>query len=223
MLQSNQGNLPITSLLTNLDATNATLGTFEIRVLESEAFPPPISQHIESDAFRTTLQMMIRNYLAELELIPRLNVSALLGALGPVVGMEAASQILDQVIVIGCDVNQYTTSDNTSITTYGDPNLLTDISEGRDIAIWTNPVAVPIVVEEWKHRITQAAGQQGVWFDPPLTFAPEEGHIHLSTGAHNPDGSATISLNAKPRIGPLPKPPERWELTDFYEEQYDFG
>ena len=204
-------------LLFNLQAGSATIRNLKLDILSGGPYSPGIQSLLESPLFQGLVQTILQNFLGGISLFPSLNITSLIQAIGPVADVPVPSRILDNLLTFGIDVSNFKTPDGTTINTTGDPNLLSDITRGADIGIWTNPAVIPIIVGPMQTGIATAAGNQGVIFSPDITL--EEGHFHIAGEASNEDGSATISLNAVPTIGMPSPPPPSYE--EYYDQQYD--
>ena len=149
---------------------------------------------LDSFLFRTALENQLRAQLeAQGALVPPLTVSFL----GPIVtasNIRLCPRLFDGVLVIGLDLTGGT------IQTAGDPTQLTDVSGGRSLGMWINPVAVPLTLAAAHSRIRDAVAKQGASLDS-LTITLEDGCFHISGSASKTGGSITFSMNAVPSVG----------------------
>src|SRR6185503_5095887 len=110
------------------------------------------------------------------------------------VNATVQARVLQGALVLGIDAHTQ------AVTTAGDPNLLTDFTEGQDIAIWSNPVyakATTFSVIEEKFRVT-IEGDGAVF--GPFNLDIVEGGLAISGSGTKSTGTANFSLKAVPKL-----------------------
>ena len=201
------------SLMFSVNAPAAVLDSLDVDPLSGGPYPPDAQAILDSDAFRNGVQTLLRLQLASLgQLAPPLNVS-FLGAIANASGTTVTAAVIDGVLAMGIDV-----SGTNGVTTHGNVGLLTDITAGNDIGMWTNPAALPIVMADVRTRIQTAVTGAGATLTN-LTFSLIEGAFHISGHADKgSDGSVDFSLDAVPH---LIRPGTHEEWDEEYGEHFE--
>jgi hypothetical protein len=183
------------SLTFNVDGLAAVLDWLDIIPVAGGPYPAPAQAIIDSDLFRNGVETLIQQQLNALEqLAPPLSLS-FLGDIAAAEGNTVTAVLLDDVIVIGIDVN-----DAEGITTNGDASELTDITDGNDIAMWSNPVALPVLMATVREKIDDAVSDADATLTE-LSFSLIEGAFHIAGHADKgADGSVDFTLDAVPHL-----------------------
>jgi hypothetical protein len=175
------------------------------------AFPPLIQTLIESDGFHDQVEMLIRSWLNSLQqLAPPLSLTPL--GMIATAGTSVTGSVSEGVLVIGIDVSMMG-----GITTHGDPDRLTDITDGHGIGMWTNAAAMPIAMATARAQVDSAVAAQGATLND-LTFTPIEGAFHIRGHADKGnEGAVDFSFDAIPR---LIRPGRHDEWDDEFGEHF---
>lgn len=203
------------SLTIRVNAPGSTLDSLDIEPLSGGPYPPAVQTIIESNAFRNGVETLIRNQLAALgALTPPLSVK-FLGAIANASGTTVTPAVIDGVMAMGIDVNG-----TNGVTTNGNADLLTDITAGNDIGMWTNPAAVPIVLADVRTNVETAVANEAATLTN-LTFSLIEGAFHISGHADKgSQGSIDFSVDAIPR---LIRPGTHEEWDEEYGEHFEIN
>jgi hypothetical protein len=182
------------SLMFNVDGPASNLDSLDIDPLSGGAYPPAAQVIIDSDAFHNGVQALIRAQLASLALAPPLN-AGFLGAIANASGTTVHPALSDGVLMMGINVNG-----TNGVTTHGRVDLLTDITAGNDIGMWTNPAALPIVMADVRTRVETAVSDADATLTN-LNFSLIEGAFHIAGHADKgSQGSVDFSFDAIPRL-----------------------
>lgn len=201
------------SLTFNVDGPAAVLDWHTITPVEGGPYPASAQLIIDSDLFRDGVETLIQRQLASLDqLAPPLSLS-FLGAIAAAEGATVTAVVLDEVIVMGIDVN-----DTEGVTTRGDATLLTDITDGNDIAMWSNPDALPVLMTDVREKIEEAVSNADATLTD-VSFSLIEGGFHIAGHADKgADGSVDFSLDAVPH---LIRPGHHEEWDEEYGEHFE--
>jgi hypothetical protein len=155
------------------------------------AYPPDVDSYLQSGLFRNRLTVAVSSAIgAGLLDIPPID-AAFLGPIAQVANMAVSARVVDGAIVMGIDI----TSDE--ITTAGNSERLADFAGNNDIATLTNPVAVPITMQEAEQKARDEVAKQGATLER-LTITAQEGHFRVAGRGTHTGGAASFSLKVVP-------------------------
>jgi hypothetical protein len=202
------------SLTFAVDGLSSVLDSFDIDPLAGGPYPPNAQAIIDSDYFRSGLETLLRTQLDAIGQLASPLSLAFLGGLANALGTTTTPALLDGVLALGIDVGG-----TNGVTTHGNPALLTDITAGNDIGMWTNPAALPIVMADAQTHIEEAVTDAGATLANPPAFTLIEGAFHISGHADKGnEGSVNFSLDAVPR---LIRPGTHEEWDEEYGEHFE--
>jgi hypothetical protein len=182
------------SLSFSVDGAKAKLDSYTITPISGDQFTAAIQALLSTSLVKSTIEKALQTKLASIsEFAPSIDLSSLGSIVSDLPNMTITAQVLDKVLALGMDV------DSDGIKTTGDPTLLTDITDGQDIGIWQNPVALPIIMKSQKKEIEDQVKKQGATLDS-FDVTLEDGYYHLEGSASMAFGSASFSANAYPYL-----------------------
>ncbi len=212
VLASPRISLQNASMRFSVQADSATLDTFDISVLSGGPFSPMVQFFLGHPLLRLLLEAALRDRLATMQdLTPPINV-AFLGDIANASNTTLTPRVVDGALAIGLDLN------GGGVQTAGDPNLLTNITPGYDIAIWLNPAALPAAMERVYAQVSAQAEGAGATLDS-FSLTVQEGRFHGAGQASRSEGTATFSFDAVPR---LIRPGVHMEWEEEYGEHFEF-
>ena len=175
------------------DPLSGTLDQLALRPFPGSSFSADAQAYLDSAAFRYLVELAVRVELSRRgPLLPPFDVS-FLGAVATDPNTSATLAVVDDAIVLGLDVN------SGGITTAGDKMLLTNFLGDRDIAMWTNPVAVPVTFRSVRDGLSAMVSAEGATLQS-FSLAVEEGGFRVRGSAGRDEGGVTFSLLASPKL-----------------------
>jgi hypothetical protein len=171
-------------------------------------FTPTTDALLRSQAMAERLATTVRVAI-EAELIPLPSVD--ISALGAIVDAAAPdglpvlvrSRVVDGALVAGLDVTGFVPpwqppGHTGGITLHGQPFELEDFAGDYDLAVATNPEALPILLAQVQQKILDGLGSDQTL--DSLVLTAEDGFFGVAGRASNDDGHATFSFEVVPRL-----------------------
>ncbi len=175
------------------ERADVTLTAWTYTSLDSTTFPADADTYLRGAIFRDRLEEAAGTAIAlGLLKVPPIDAS-FLGSIVQAADMETGVRVVDGAVVIGLDITSPT------VTTAGDAALLADFARNNDIAAFTNPVAVPVILQDKKASIDAAVAAEGATLDH-LSITPADGAFHVSGAGSNSEGSVTFAFDVVPNL-----------------------
>lgn len=182
-----------TKLQFTLDAPHAELKGYDMAPYAGNEFSDTAKAYLCSSAIHDLIEQGVRTKLGQIsKLIPPFDLAMLDKSLN---AQNATVQfrVLQGILALGIDI----TTD--SVTTTGDPNLLSDFSELQDIAVITNSAVVPVSYGFIEKQFKDAIESQQATFGP-FSLVIEEGGFRIHGSASKLGGTVNFSLKAVPNL-----------------------
>lgn len=199
-------------LLFGIHADRATLVSHTITVLSGGPFSQAARNILDSELFHNLLEEAVRRNLNSFgDNLPSINISFLELMLGSAmtdddeednqVMLFTTARVLDGVLSIGIDMywNSYGTG--------GNPELLTDVTGGMGMGIWSNPWTwLPNMRDQLLEGTEEIQGVRELVEDEGATLSSfeltlREGYMRVTGRAtKEPYGSCNFSFNLYPRL-----------------------
>lgn len=167
-----------------------------IRPVAGGPFSADAQALIDSASFRTGVQFLIGQQLAGMQ--PSGLDAGFLGGIAGADGTTITAVVRDGVLGIGIDVFD-AVGDGLPVTTEGDRNALVDFTEGDDIAISINRVAVSLAFDSVRAGIEEKVADAGADLNT-YTFAVQQGRFFIAGSASSSEGSVSFSMHAVPQL-----------------------
>lgn len=184
----NNGNLQL-----GLDPSRGEILLLRIEVLEGRAFSLDAQALLDGDLFRGMVGVLLRTQMSSLSSIVAPLSLGMLGRIASDSGTRVFSKALNNTLLVGLDCNI------TGYVTNGNPDLLTDFTNGMHIAIYINPSVLNLVLEKIHQSISSAVAEQSATLNSLSNFL-QEGSIHIDGNASKTEGSVNFSLDAVPHL-----------------------
>jgi hypothetical protein len=166
---------------------DVTLDDWQFVVLSGAPYTPEADLYLRGGIFRNRLENALGIAISSGLLdVPPIDVS-FLGSIVEAATMDTTVRVLGGAIVVGLDIVSDT------IVTTGNAQLLADFARNNDIAVITNPVAVPVTFRDAEAQIRDAVAQQGATLER-LTIAVEEGRFRVTGRASKSAGAVNFSF-----------------------------
>ena len=158
--------------------------------------PPTVAAQLTPAAVRGLLEPVLRTQLAGQSTAP-LNLS-FLGGLNRA-DQAATVRVRDGVLLIGIDVTwpPFVVYPVAPVTSHGDPEALTDVRRGGDVALFVPGDQVPMVFGDVAAKIRNLVAERNADIDE-LDLTPAAGALHVHAAAHDADGSTDFSFDVAP-------------------------
>lgn len=190
-------------LAIGLAASTATLESYSVDPYAGGSYSAAAQALIASAAFGGVVQSLVQQQLASAGMAGNGFDVSFLGRIASDPNTTISLVVLDSVMVLGLDAQ------SAALTTNGDPSALADFTAGNDIAIWTNPAAIPVAYRVIRDRIqTQVAASEATLDSYAISVA--EGSLQISGSASATGGSVSFSMDAVPRLY-RPSVCEEWD------------
>ncbi len=201
------------SLFIRFDGASSILDYVDIDPLFGGLYPLPAQNFIESDTFKIGVENYFRQQVINFgNIIPPLDIS-FLGGISMVNNASVSALMANGTLLLGIDV-----TDVNGVTTNGSRFALTDTTDGNEIGMWTNPVALPIVLSDVRDEVEMKVIENGGTLTA-LNFSVREGALHISGSAEKDSyGSVDFSMDAIPR---LIRPGYHEEWDEEYGEHFE--
>ncbi len=201
--------------------TDITLSGWTFEVLSGGPYSAEADLYLQSGIFRSRLEHALGVAIAAGLLdIPPIDVS-FLGSIVSATSMEPRARVRDGAIIVGLDVAAG------GIETTGNAQLLTDFARNNDIAVVTNPIAVPVTFQDAEAQIRDAVAERGATLES-LSITVEEGRFRVTGKASRSEGSVHFSFAVIPvlfhfrpgallpaRKGTIEVKPRMWPALGF--------
>jgi hypothetical protein len=188
------------SLTLAVDGSSASVISTSTTVLAGPQLTPAEQTELSSPAFQAQIQTYIQTLVNGFSFPPiSLSFLQLSGAQTTI-----TSRVLDSALALGIDV----ASTQFGVATHGDPNQLTDTTDGHDFAMWMNPVVLPVRFADILQKATQKIEAKGGTLNGPIQFVPQEGQVHVVAKATFDGFQGTLTMDAVPKLV-VPGPPPR--------------
>ncbi len=172
---------------------DVSLATWTYTSLDPTTFPPDADAYLRGAIFRARLEDAAGLAIASgLLKVPPIDAS-FLGSIIHAANMDTGVRIVDGAVVLGLDIA------SASVTTTGTAELLADFARNNDIATFTNPVAVPVTLQDRQEQISAAVAAEGATLDS-LVIAPGDGVFNVSGQGSNSEGSVSFSFDVVPEL-----------------------
>lgn len=196
-------------LLFGIHADSATLVSNTVTVLSGGPFSQAAQNILDSVLFHNLLEEAIRRNLNSLGgNLPSIDINFLELMLGPIIDDEdnqvmlfTTARTLDGVLAIGIDMFW------SGFGTGGNPDLLSDVTSGMGMGMWSNPwIWVPNMRDQLLEGTEETKGVRESVEDQGATLnnfdlTLREGYIHVSGRAtKDPYGSANFSFDLYPKL-----------------------
>lgn len=194
------GELRLAPALTDLEVVEWSYTAF------GAPFTPATDALLRSQAMAERLATTVRIAI-EAELIPLPSVD--ISALGAIVDAAAPdglpvlvrSRVVEGALVAGLDVTGFEPpwqppGHTGGITLHGETFELEDFAGDHDLAVATNPAALPILLAQVQQKILDALGSNQTL--DSLVLTAEDGFFGVAGRASNDDGHATFSFSVVP-------------------------
>jgi hypothetical protein len=158
-------------------------------------YSPEAQAFLNGGTFRLGIQALVGQRLSSIT--PSGFDAGFLGGIARTVSGGLSTRVLDGMLAIGIDV--FVAEEDLELATNGDPNLLTDFSEGNDIAVSINRRAVALAFEGVTKEIGKKVEDEGAELDF-FSFSVDEGFFRMNGKATATEGSVTFSMKAVPQL-----------------------
>lgn len=180
-----------TSLVFSLDGAEATLTSINVQAIAG-TLSQAIQDYLSSQAFHDAAQAALRTLLNGLSVFPPLALDALSLATTTSV-TNVSTRMLDGALAIGIDLQDATYK----VDTHGVADQLSDERAGYELALWINPVAVPIQLSQYLSAAQASIEGQGATLKS-LKLTCIDSALHIDGVIHKSGLDITFSVDAIP-------------------------